>query len=94
MRPTPRSLEEAQLSAVHDFTPEPVEGVQALLVLSAENPAKADLVGKWQRLLGAGLIIAEVDGGEFRREVQHPGQICYESDAQREMVLSCQIIRI
>ena len=65
MRPTPRSLEEAQLSAVHDFTPEPVEGVQALLVLSAENPAKADLVGKWQRLLGAGLIIAEVDGNHF-----------------------------
>ena len=65
MRPTPRSLEEAQLSALHDFTPEPVEGVQALLVLSAENPAKADLVGKWQRLLGAGLIIAEVDGNHF-----------------------------
>ena len=65
MRPTPRSLEEAPLSAVHDFTPEPVEGVQALLVLSAENPAKADLVGEWQRLLGAGLIIAEVDGNHF-----------------------------
>jgi thioesterase domain-containing protein/acyl carrier protein len=65
MRPTPRSVEEAYLSAVHDFTPEPVEGVQALLVLSAENPAKADLVGEWQRLLGAGLIIAEVDGNHF-----------------------------
>ena len=44
--------------------------------------------------------VAAADGpftfvlGEFRREVQHPGQICYESDAQREMVLSCQIIRI
>ena len=32
--------------------------------------------------------------GEFRREVQHPGQICYGSDTQRETVLSCQITRI
>lgn len=47
------------------YEPEPVERFQALLVLSTDNPAKADLEGAWRRLLEADQTIAEVDGHHF-----------------------------
>jgi hypothetical protein len=62
--------------------------------------SNADLVLRANVMIGTDIDLENIFvaiqsfNGEFRREVQHPGQICYGSDTQRETVLSCQIRRI